>query len=209
MEKHIYFVRHGQSESNVDGIYRGKKAQLTEMGHEQARIVAERIERIGVEAVISSTFPRAHDTALAIGERVGLPVETFELFGEWAEPTNVMNLHIEHPVRKESRRVISETHDHDFRLHDEETFSELQVRAEKAMTALLAHRASRICVVTHGGFLRALIGHLAFGSNFTKKLFVDFMDHFYTTNVGITYVRFDDEKSRWKLVTWNDLSHLG
>jgi len=59
MEKHVYLVRHGQSDSNVDGVYRGRDAVLTDTGREQARIVAERIERIGVKALITSKFPRA------------------------------------------------------------------------------------------------------------------------------------------------------
>jgi len=82
MEKHIYFMRHGESESNVDGIYRGKEAKLTETGRKQASTAAGRIEKIGVEAIISSVFPRAHDTAVIIGERIGITTEPNDLFGE-------------------------------------------------------------------------------------------------------------------------------
>lgn len=210
MEKHVYFVRHGESESNVDGIYRGEEAQLTESGRTQARTVAERIRRLGVEAVISSTFLRAHDTASAIGERLDLPVETVKLFGEWAEPTHILGTHRDDPEREAERDAIfAAHHDPHYRHHDEETFAELVARAEAALRALREHPASRICVVTHGGFLRILTGIIILGSDFTKKNFYRMLRHLLTTNTGITYVKLEDEARGWRMVTWNDQSHLG
>ena len=210
MEKHVYFVRHGQSEENLDHVLRGRDAQLTEEGKKQADVVAERIERIGVDALISSPFPRALDTAVNIGERIGINPEQNALFGEWVEPSNSHGKHRDHPERKNAHQaIIAATDDHNYRHADEETFAELVGRAQSAICMIEQHPAERICVVTHGGFLRVVIGAMVFGTEFSKKNFVRLLYHFYTTNTGITYVRYTNETPRWQLVTWNDQSHLG
>lgn len=207
MEKHVYFVRHGESEENVGQVHRGPDAQLTEKGKEQARIVAERIERIGVDALIASPFPRARDTAQAIGERIGKEPEQNELFSEWLPPSETIGLHRSHPQMKTIFESIFASFDPHYRHSDEETFADLVTRAEAALRALEAHVAERLCVVTHGGFLRILAGTFVFGPDFTKKQFFDMREHMRTMNTGITYAHFDG--SVWRLITWNDQSHLG
>ncbi|MBI2025675.1 histidine phosphatase family protein [Candidatus Kaiserbacteria bacterium] len=210
MEKHVYLIRHGESESNVDGVYRGRDAELTDTGREQAKAVAGRIKRIGVEALITSTFPRAHETAAIIGECIGLPVETEEQFGEWAEPTHIFGKHRDDPDRTAEREAVFAAHqDPHYRHTDEETFAELVARAEAVLRMLREHTKSRICVVTHGGFLRILVGVMVFGPDFTKKTFHHLLWHFPTTNTGVTYVKSGDEMRGWQVVTWNDQSHLG
>ena len=210
MEKHIYFVRHGESEENLDGVYRGSSAQLTETGKEQAKLLAERIQRIGIDALIASPFARAHDTAVPIAELTGVALESSELLGEWLEPSHLVGLHFENPERKSVRDAIkSATHDDGFRHSDEETFSELAARARAVISVLAEHPAQRICVVTHGGFLRVIIGVLVFGDDFTKKELGYLLDHFGTTNTGVTYAKRKDGASDWRIVTWNDQSHLG
>lgn len=208
MGKHVYFVRHAESEENVGHVHRGPQAELTEKGREQARAVAERIERIGVEALISSPFTRAIDTAHAIGERINKTPEQNEIFAEWLPPSQTLGLHRDHPdlqtIFEKIRDSLENPH---FRHSDEETFAELVTRAEVALRSLEGHAASRLCVVTHGGFLRILIGVLVFGSAFTKQQFFNMRSHMRTTNTGISYAQFGEEG--WRLVTWNDQSHLG
>ncbi len=171
--------------------------------------VAERIERIGVEALISSPFLRAFDTAKIIGERVGLVPEQNKLFGEWTEPSQFAGKRTDHPEVREIFEAVHTTIDASYRHTDEETFTELVTRAASAIRVLEGHSAKRICVVTHGGFLRIIIGVMTFGSEFTKKNFTHFLKHFYASNTGVTYTRNIDEATGWQLITWNDQSHLG
>src|SRR5258708_1026383 len=89
MEKSIYFVRHGETDSNASGMVLGKEAMLTEKGKQEAKIVAERVHRIGVDAIVASTYQRAIDTAQSISDRIGLPVETSDLLIEWERPSSL------------------------------------------------------------------------------------------------------------------------
>jgi broad specificity phosphatase PhoE len=73
---------------------------------------------------------------------------------------------------------------------------------------MLAERPDeRICVVTHGGFLRILVGVIVFGRDFNKKQFFDMRERMRTVNTGITAV--DLKEGAWRLITWNDISHFG
>lgn len=208
MEKHIYFVRHGQSESNVDGIIRGRDTKLTEKGRAQAHAVGERFTKVKLDAIITSPFTRAADTAAIIAEHLNLVPEQNDLFGEWLDSSHLIGLHRDHPLAKEGDELItSMAHDHHFRRGDEETFAELVARADLALRSLEAHSAERICVVTHGAFLIILLGVMIFGTEFKKKEFGPMFWGFQHSNTGITYaIR---TEPRWEIMTWNDQSHLG
>lgn len=209
MEKHIYFVRHGQSESNVDHVHRGKDAELTEQGRAQAAIVADRVAKLGVEALISSDFIRAQDTAAAISEKIALLVQEEPIFGEWLETSENIGRHREHPENKASfQHLFDNAHDPHAKYGDEESFHELATRAESCLSLLAEHPAERICVVTHFAFLSVIIGAVLFRDKFTKAEFLDLFMHLFSDNTGITYIRYDDARG-WRLATWNDSAHLG
>lgn len=70
----LYFIRHGESQANVDKIFAGPgyPAPLTTVGRQQARSEAARLkaEDIHFGHIISSPIKRAKDTALIIAEGV-------------------------------------------------------------------------------------------------------------------------------------------
>ncbi len=209
MEKHIYFVRHGQTDSNVDRTYRGRDAQLTDTGREQAVAVAERVAKLNVEALITSDFIRAKDTATIISEKIGVTPEEHSIFGEWIEPEHLLGKSFDDPDAKAVREAIHGSDDPEFRHSTEENFAEMKARAIECYEFLKQHPASRICVISHLGFLRVLAGVALLDASFGKAQYSSLFRHLEGGNTGITYVRFDDEKKRWRLVTWNDQSHLG
>ena len=216
MGKHVYFVRHGESDSNADGILRGKASQLTENGRTQAAFVAERIAKIGVDALVSSDFPRALDTAGAIAERTGLAITESNLFVE-TRPPSVID--VKHKDDEEVRQALEEEHaGHDtpgYRHSDEENFEEMKARAFAALKFLEEHSAERICVVTHGFFLRMLLSAIVMGEEASGKDFRYTLEAFATSNTGVTHAVYTDRHPRrkggpsWVVVTWNDSAHLG
>ncbi len=66
-----------------------------------------------------------------------------------------------------------------------------------------------IAVVTHGAFLKVLIAYLIFKDSLTEEQAVQFMEGTGTSNTGITLCKFYPNVQRWRLITWNDQSHLG
>lgn len=86
----LLLLRHGQTELSVQRRYSGRgNPELTELGSRQAAAAATYLaERGGVDAVISSPLQRAHDTAAAAAEALGLDVtvddDVIETdFGKW------------------------------------------------------------------------------------------------------------------------------
>ncbi len=208
MTKHIYFIRHGESESNVDGICRGPNAMLTECGRAQAQAVAQLIAQIKPTALISSDFPRAVDTASAIARYTGLPIEQQKLFGEWVQPTVFFGKHKNEQEIQKIFEEIANIQDNTYRHSDEEMFSNLFIRARKAIDFLEKYDSDRMCVVTHGGILRAILSNMVFGSTLTKADFMTFFRLFHMDNTGITYMTYNSENNNWKLISWNSNLHL-
>lgn len=84
----FYFVRHGESESNLNQTVAGTRdVALTRRGHEQAQAAAAALEHAGITAIYSSALSRARDTAEYISRVLVLPVTILSDLGErnWGE----------------------------------------------------------------------------------------------------------------------------
>jgi broad specificity phosphatase PhoE len=92
---------------------------------------------------------------------------------------------------------------------DEESFHEIKARAEACLQFLEQHPAQRICVVTHGAFLRILVGTMVFREHYSKPHFLDMFGGLLTSNTGVTYARNIIPERGWQVVSWNDSAHLG
>lgn len=79
----IFLARHGETDDNAAGRVQGSlDSPLNESGREQARALAERAAGEGIAALWSSHLRRAHETALIVGERLGLDPRVDERFAE-------------------------------------------------------------------------------------------------------------------------------
>lgn len=76
--KRVYFVRHGESEGNRDGILADARSSLTDAGRAQAKGAAESIlaRGIKIDKIFSSPFVRARVTADIIAEHISYPKES-------------------------------------------------------------------------------------------------------------------------------------
>jgi len=111
-------------------------------------------------------------------------------------------------VRKERDQRLE---DPSWHYEDEENFYETLVRSEQALAFLLEHRAPHVAVVTHGMFKRFLVGVAVFGDAFTPDVWRKLRFGVYTSNTGITVLRYGAKPvaREWSLLTWNDHAHLG
>lgn len=77
--KTIYFVRHGQSQANVDGVYAGQSdSPLTQKGKEQAQSAGDMAKKLKIEKIFSSDLQRAYDTACIIADNLDIDHEKIE-----------------------------------------------------------------------------------------------------------------------------------
>src|SRR6185312_652494 len=88
-KKTVYFVRHGQSIHNGTPVFQSPDAPLSEQGVVQAQQIAERLAGVQFEVLISSPFPRAHQTAQAIADKTGHEIVLSDLFIECRKPSRL------------------------------------------------------------------------------------------------------------------------
>jgi probable phosphoglycerate mutase len=151
----ILLARHGETDWNSERRWQGHADRpLNDVGREQARELAETLADRAIDVVYSSDLARAHETALIVGDRLGLPVEVDAGLrevdvGDW------------------SGRVHAEIEGFDpagYRRWQEggkgwnggESYEEMGERVVATVLRLAArHPGETILIVTHGGSIRA------------------------------------------------------
>jgi broad specificity phosphatase PhoE len=161
----LIFVRHGQTDSNVEGRSQGRRdVPLNDFGRRQGAALGRRLAPMALSAIVSSRSARAHDTALAIGGVAGLDVQVDERLGELhqGELDGLIGdeMRLAHPEFMQRWR---EDDPADLRVPGGETLREAQTRMVEAVSdAIHAHRGGAIVFVSHNLALRAFYCH-AFG----------------------------------------------
>jgi broad specificity phosphatase PhoE len=161
--RELLLVRHAQSEWNALSRWQGQAdPNLSETGLRQAEALAERLAvelaRTPIDCLICSDLARAQQTAAAVGRRLGhapeLDPRLRELdVGRWSGLTREEILELDPALLERF-----EADDPDARPGGGETRREIRLRARLAVEDILASRAgARIMIVSHLGFLRALL----------------------------------------------------
>jgi probable phosphoglycerate mutase len=208
--KYIYLVRHGESEGNAGPRRQGPLSSLTQKGREQAKIIAERCKTLPIDTCISSTMTRAKETADIISKEIGKEFQHSDLLIERLRPSRQFGMAKDDPESMKIDKLLTENFSKPgYRIEDEENFEDLNLRAEKALHMLEVQNGEHILVVTHGLFMRILVGRVIFGNDINGKLGDHLFRAMKTNNTGLTVFKFDSEKNEWVLITWNDHAHLG
>jgi broad specificity phosphatase PhoE len=148
----ILLARHGETEWNRTGRYQGwADPPLNDTGRAQAGKLAEQLRSTRFDAVYSSDLQRAHETAEIVAEPHGVPVIVEPGLrevnvGAWSGLT-----HAEVEARfPHGERPGGETR--------EQHTARVLAAAEGIARA---HPDERILLVSHGGTMRAIRGHVS------------------------------------------------
>lgn len=213
IEKIVYFVRHGQSEDNAAPVFQAPGSPLSEKGKTQAESIARRVANLSFEALVASPFQRAKETAEIIANRTGAHVEYSELFTERIKPTSVNGKpHTDEQASAISKEWDKSLHVSGMRVEDGENFDDIMHRVDNALAYLAQRPEKTIVVVTHGYFLRAVIGRVLLGDLFSEEISKRFHTRASMENTGLTVLRYQskqEEESMWRLWIFNDHAHLG
>jgi len=213
-DKVIYFIRHGQSEGNKKGLLQSENDPLTELGKKQIALVAQRAPSLNAEVILSSTMPRALETAKAIAETTGLQIEEKKTLEEFRVPSMLEGLAIDSPESRAFHIELYENiHNKDWHYADEENYFDCHERAAEVVEDLKNREEKTVLVVTHGAFIRfilsTMMSHGAPDPATTTRLFY-FMKK---ENTGITKIHYHErplaaKATNWNMTIWNDYSHL-
>jgi alpha-ribazole phosphatase/probable phosphoglycerate mutase len=197
----LYLIRHGETAWNADGRFQGQRnTPLSETGRAQAGVVARALASRHFDALYASDLARAAETAdiVAAPHRLS-PIHDLRLrevsFGEW-EGMSLPEVTERWPEAIAAWRADSLR----TRPPGGETLeSVLQRVADFTEELTRQHPNSDLCIVGHGGSLRAMVAH-ALGADLSiyRALRLD--------NCSISIIKVSD--GRPSLLLFNDVCHL-
>ena len=153
-DKILYFLRHGQAESNANHFFGGQgDVALTELGIEQAKATAPMLAHIKFDKVFCSDLQRArHTAALALPH---IECEYIPLIREISVGTLTFRKVTE--CREEYGELFTVHHARtDFSPFGGETRDQLDARASEFLSKVAAMEDTPVVgAVCHGAFMRA------------------------------------------------------
>ena len=210
--RNIFFIRHGESESNVLDLAAGYNydAPLTEKGRLQAKCLGERFKRegISIDLLFTSKLSRAMETAkillLSSGHK-SVPTKRSVKLNElqipkWRgkEKSEMMTPDVEASWGKNGKYYTPADGESEYEMQrrfadyiDKEIiFNEAIQKVKKNLN---------IAIVVHGWALRCYFQSiLEYDQSYIKKMAMD--------NTSIS--QFQYNKDGWRLIRINDSSHL-
>ncbi len=159
----LYFVRHGQSEANVQMIISNRDLPhpLTELGHRQAEALAQSLADVPLAAIYSSPIRRALQTAQIVAASKSLPIEIAEALRE--PDCGIMEGRGDDAAWAEHDRVMADwlvQRKFDSRIEGGESFHDLRARFVPFVERLVAEHGStdhNLLLVTHGSLLYLML----------------------------------------------------
>jgi broad specificity phosphatase PhoE len=210
--KIIYFIRHGETILNAQGIRQGAEGPLTEKGRQQALATARKFpkKKGRPQIIFSSPFQRTKETAEIIAHELGFKkIQYLDILKERKNPSEIIgHSRDEMVVRRIVDRIDKGYHEDDLRYSDEENFLDLRGRAHQLLTFIRHRREKRIIMVTHSIFLGMVVSYMLRGEKLTASEYNKLSYFNPISNAGLVICTCTTRflrKPVWKLLMWNDI----
>lgn len=199
----IYFVRHAQAMGNILKFFQGRTdCELSDLGKEQLKYLAERFKEIPIEKIYSSPLKRTMETAEAVNKYHGVPIipdnGLIEINGGVLEGRPWSEFTEKYPVEFD----LWQNKMQDFYIENGENMREVFERMKNTMAKIISENQGKtIAVVSHGCALKNYLCY-ANGDDIEK-----IADVGWSTNTAVSLVEYDENNSP-KIIFKNDISHL-
>jgi probable phosphoglycerate mutase len=204
----VYFVRHGETQHTALSLHQTQNSKLSKNGKKQAAWVAKRLSKVNFDVIICSKLLRAKETAAAISKATGKKIIYTSLLNEWRRPSELNEVpHGAPTIKHITKEILDHIDDQKWHYSDEENKKEFVRRTRKLLAYLSRRKEKAIVVVTHGNTVRVLLLQMLLGKEVEGKKMWKMLWFFKLNNTGITEVERTEDKT-WRLITWNDVTHL-
>lgn len=197
--KKLYLIRHGETESNLKGLFRGRlDIPLSRRGKQQAAELKGYFETIGVDTVYTSPLGRAIETARTAfpdHEPVFEPMLDNLDLGEWSGQ-NKMLVQEQFPGKWEQWVKRPET----ITFPGGESLADVMARSRKFLDKVVNGAGESIAAVSHRSVAKVILAaSIGLERNYYWKFHLD--------NASVSQVFYDEERG-YTLVRINDTYHL-
>jgi broad specificity phosphatase PhoE len=159
MDTKIILARHGETKWNLEGRFQGQlDTELSELGWEQAELLARALEGVPLKAVYASPLLRARETAAQAAALHGLPVQTVPAFTEISHGSWEGLTHSQVQAADGERLRLWHTRPELVTMPGGESLTDVESRAWPALEAVAAkHSGEIILVVAHDAVNKLLL----------------------------------------------------
>jgi broad specificity phosphatase PhoE len=159
----VYFIRHGQTENNSNGLYTGQMdVHLSSVGFEQARALREKFSDKKIDKVFSSDHIRAVETAQTV-----FPEADIERDSRLREiSVGKLSGMKSKEFRQNNPDMVKYLDERDYTPFDGENDSHVLARLSDFIRELSAEKYEAVAICCHGGVLHTSLEY-ALGVSFS------------------------------------------
>lgn len=196
----IYLIRHGRQNSKLCNV----DVELAPEGREQAELTGQRLKNYGIEAVYSSNLIRAVETADIINKYLDKPRVIDERLreAEFGELTGLENSVLKERYKGFLAKRATMTEDIPYPGGGDNSEMVFE-RAFAAIQDITKSDYENVCVVTHGGVIRALLTGIV-GAEPARWLTYGRQ----LENCSITEIMYDKDMNTYHIERLNDYAHF-
>ncbi len=160
---HIYFVRHGQTDLNLQFVHQSPSTPLNARGLDQARSVGEELRPMNATLLVTSPYERAAQTARVVGFCVGLTPVYSSLFYEVERPSLFAGSSL-FGIRTlwYLLRSVIYRNNPNWRYKDGENFFDIFSRIQKSFAYIesLCDTHKSVIIVSHSAYISLMIRYM-------------------------------------------------
>jgi len=204
----LYFVRHGETNSNLQKNAVSFDDQLNDNGRKQAQKLAGRISNISIDIILTSPHKRTIETTEIISKKINRDIQEVSLLGEKKWPQEIESKLLKNPEVEKIFDLLKEKNTTDPAWHysNEENFFDIKKRAELFIEYISKLTCSNILAVSHEYFIKTVIATMMHGDHLSYEIFRKFFHFISLGNTSLTLCK--KENGIWKLIMLNDQQHL-
>ena len=199
-KQRIFLIRHGETEFNRLGVFRGRyEVDLNERGRRQAEEIGQALKAEAIDFLLASPLGRAVETARRVAGELGIEYRIDGAFnnialGEWQ---GVAKEKIKGDFPEMWRAWTTEPEK--LRIPGGETVEEVRHRATSRLLEIVETEVASFGIVTHRSVIKGLAASmLGVAPPYFWKFYID----------NAAYSVFEYDRSSFTLMSWNNDTHL-
>jgi len=199
-KQQIYLIRHGETEFNRLGIFRGRyEVDLNDNGRSQAGDTGRVLKDEDISFILSGPLSRTVETARIVAGEIGVDYRIDEAFnnialGKWQ---GVEKEKVKREFPEMWKIWISDAEN--LKLPGGESVEEVRQRATRRLLEVVAEEEGNFAIVTHRSVIKGLAASmLGVAAPYFWKFYVD----------NAAYGVFEYDGTRFILISWNVNHHL-